>query len=100
MEVGVNARINKKVYDKYNSKRVRELIGKGEATKKMSYEEFKQIVEEELRKTPDGLTWTQIRKRRPEIYQKFPANRWVRRMEKDIRLIRSRKAGKTIWRLE
>ena len=73
---------------------------KGEVTKKMAYENFRSIIEEELRKEPNGLTWTQIRERRPELYQKFPANQWVRRMEKDIGLIRSKKAGKTYWRLK
>lgn len=66
----------------------------------MTYEEFRQIIEQELKKAPHGLTWTQIRERRPEIYQKFPANQWVRRMEKDIGLMRSKKAGKVIWRLK
>lgn len=79
---------------------MRELIKKGEVEKKMTYEEFKQIIKEELQKAPDGLTWTQIRERRPEIYQKFPANQWVRQMEKDIGLIRSKKSGKTLWRLK
>lgn len=66
----------------------------------MTYEEFKQIIKEELEKAPNGLTWSQIRERRPELYQKFPANQWVRQMEKDIGLIRSRKAGKVIWKLK
>jgi len=69
-------------------------------SEKMPYEEFKRIVKEELQKTSDGLTWTQIRQRRPELYQKFPANQWVRRMEKDIGLTRSTLAGRTIWRLK
>jgi hypothetical protein len=76
------------------------LSNKSEATKKMSYEKFKQIIKEELKKSPDGLTWTQIRERRPEIYQKFPANQWVAQMEKDIGLVRSKRAGKTIWTLK
>jgi len=66
----------------------------------MTYEEFKQIIKEELTKVPTGLAWSQIRERRPELYQKFPANQWVRQMEKDIGLIRSKKAGKVIWRLK
>jgi len=66
----------------------------------MIYEEFRQIIKEELQKAQEGLTWTQIRKRRPEIYQKFPANQWVRRMERDIGLIRSKEKGKTLWRLK
>ena len=71
-----------------------------EGTKKMTYEEFKQIIKEELTKEPTGLTWSQIRERRPELYQRFPANQWVRQMEKDIGLVRLKKAGKVIWRLE
>jgi len=67
---------------------------------KMAYGDFKRIIEEELKKAPDGLTWTQIRERRPELYQKFPANQWVRQMEKDIGLTRLKKAGKTIWSLK
>ena len=76
------------------------MSNESEATKKMSYEKFKQIIEEELKKSPDGLTWTQIRERRPELYQKFPANQWVKQMEKDIGLSRSKRAGKTIWKLK
>lgn len=71
-----------------------------EGTKEMTYEEFKNIVKEELTKSPKGLTWTQIRKRRPELYQRWPANQWVRQMEKDIGLIRERVKGTPIWRLK
>jgi len=69
-----------------------------EGTKKMTYEEFKQIIKEELEKAPNGLTWTQIRERRPELYQRFPANQWVRRLEKDIGLVRERIKGRTVWK--
>lgn len=71
-----------------------------EGTEKMTYEEFKRIIKEELSKVATGLTWSQIRKRRPELYQRFPANQWVRQMEKDIGLMRSRKAGKVIWKVK
>lgn len=76
------------------------MIYKPEETKKMTYEEFKQVIKEELTKMPTGLTWSQIRERRPELYQRFPANQWVRQMEKDIGLIRSKEKGKTRWRLK
>lgn len=66
----------------------------------MTYEEFKQIIKDELEKTPDGLTWTQIRERRPELYQRFPANQWVRQMEKDIGLVREKVKGKVYWMLK
>ncbi len=73
---------------------------KPKVAKTMSYEEFKQVIKEELKKSPDGLTWTQIRERRPQLYQKFPANQWVRQMEKDIGLARTKKSGKTKWSLK
>lgn len=69
-------------------------------TKEMTYEEFKNIIKTELLKEPKGLTWTQIRERRPELYQRWPANQWVRQMEKDIGLTRERVKGTPIWRLK
>lgn len=66
---------------------------------KMTYDEFKDIIREELEKEPKGLTWTQIKQRRPELYQRVPNNLWVRLMERDIGLIREKKGVKTIWRL-
>ena len=65
----------------------------------MGYNKFKEIIHEELKKSPDGLTWTQIRERRPELYQKWPANQWVRKLEEDIGLKRDRVKGKPIWRI-
>ena len=76
------------------------MIYRPEGTEKMTYEEFKQIIKDELEKAPDGLTWTQIRERRPELYQRFPANQWVRQMEKDIGLVREKVKGKVYWRLK
>jgi len=69
-------------------------------TKEMTYEQFKTIIKEELTKAPEGLTWTQIRTKRPELYQRWPANQWVRQMEKDIGLTRERVKGTPIWRLK
>ncbi len=69
-------------------------------SEKMSYDGFRQIIKETLENFPNGLTWGQIREKHPELYQKFPANQWVRRMEKDIGLIRIKKAGKTIWSIK
>jgi len=65
----------------------------------MTYEEFRQIIMEELEKAPEGLTWTQIRERRPELYQRWPNNKWVHRLE-DVGLIRERVKGRLIWRIE
>ncbi|MHA1950843.1 MAG: hypothetical protein ACW99G_12590 [Candidatus Thorarchaeota archaeon] len=65
----------------------------------MSYEEFRKIIKQALMNRKTGLSWSQIRERRPELYQKAPANQWVRRLEQDIGLIRERIAGKMTWRL-
>ena len=71
-----------------------------ERPKKMTYEEFKKIIKEELGKEPEGLTWTEIKQRRPELYQKVPNNLWVRTLEQEIGLVREKRTdGKTIWRL-
>ncbi|GAG74669.1 unnamed protein product [marine sediment metagenome] len=67
--------------------------------KKMTYEEFKQIIKEALEKESDGLTWTQLRERNPELYQRWPANQWVRKLEDDIGLIREKVKGRMVWRI-
>jgi hypothetical protein len=67
---------------------------------KMTYETFKQIIQEELEKEPHGLTWTEIRARRPELYQVVPNNLWVRTLERDIGLIKRKIETKTIWKLK
>ena len=66
---------------------------------KMSYEEFRDRVKKVLESEPKGLTWTEIRKK-ANLYQKWPNNKWVRRMDRDIGLIREKIKGRTIWRLE
>ena len=66
---------------------------------KMSYEEFRDRIQKVLQSEPKGLTWTEIR-RRANLYQKWPNNKWVRRMDIDIELIREKIKGRTIWRLK
>lgn len=66
----------------------------------MSYDEFKGIINATLQASPNGLTWTEIRKRQPKLYQKWPANQWVTLLEKDIGLIRERQKGKVVWRIK
>ena len=65
----------------------------------MSYEEFRDRIEETLKAEPKGLTWTEI-KERLKLPQKVPNNLWVRLMEEDIGLIREDESGRTIWRLK
>lgn len=65
----------------------------------MTYEEFREAVRAVLAKAGPRLTWTEVRTiaRLPE---KFPNNKWVRRMEGDIGLMRTRDShGILHWEL-
>jgi len=64
----------------------------------MTYEEFRDKIEKELKGKPDGLTWTQL-KRKLKLHQKVPNNKWVHQMEKDIGLLRVKDPRGTVWRL-
>jgi len=68
---------------------------------KMTYEEFRDKIAELLKREPQGLNWTEIKKRL-NLPQKVPNNLWVRMMENDIGLIRKldSRTGKVIWRLK
>lgn len=79
---------------------IRPITNPLEKPKKMTYDEFKKMVKEELEKEPKGLSWTEIKKRRPELYQSIPNNLWVRTLENEIGLIRKKVGTKTIWRLK
>jgi len=79
---------------------IRPMTNQPEKSKKMTYEEFKKIIKEELEKEPKGISWTEIRKRRPEFYQKVPNNLWVRTLEREIGLAKEKVGTKTIWKLK
>jgi hypothetical protein len=79
---------------------IRPMTEPPEKSEKMTYEVFKKIIKEELEKEPKGLTWTDIKSRRPELYQKVPNNLWVRTLEREIGLIKEKVGTKTIWRLK
>jgi bifunctional DNA-binding transcriptional regulator/antitoxin component of YhaV-PrlF toxin-antitoxin module len=66
---------------------------------KMSYEEFRNAIKDELKKSPEGLTWTEIRDRL-KLPQKVPNNKWVRRMEADIGLNRVKDLRGIVWRVQ
>jgi bifunctional DNA-binding transcriptional regulator/antitoxin component of YhaV-PrlF toxin-antitoxin module len=65
---------------------------------RMTYEEFRDSIQKELKKNADGLTWTEIRVKL-KLPQKVPNNKWVRRMEKDIGLLRVRDLRGVVWRV-
>jgi hypothetical protein len=53
----------------------------------LSYEDFRDKVKNALRSGP--LTWTEIRTH-AKLPEKLPNNKWVRRMEEEIRLKREK----------
>ncbi len=64
------------------------------------YETFKDTVKTVLNHAGEPLTWTQVRES-ADFPQKYPNNRWVYRMEKDIGLVREKLTdGKTLWTLK
>ena len=63
----------------------------------MNYEEFRDKVKGVLLKNKNGLTWSQI-KEKLNLPQKVPNNKWVKWLEKDIKLVREKK-GTIIWRI-
>ena len=67
--------------------------------KLMPYEEFRDKVKDALKATDHSLTWTEVRTV-TGLPQRFPNNRWVRRLEEDIGLRRDRnKQGIIHWEL-
>lgn len=62
------------------------------------YEDFRDEVKAILEKELRGLSWTQIKKEL-QLSQRAPYHKWVKRMEKDIGLIREGRGSRTIWRL-
>ena len=68
-------------------------------TRQKGYEGFKTSIQKILRRSKNPLTWAEI-KERGGFEQKVPNNKWVKRMEDDIGLVREKtKDGKTVWRL-
>jgi hypothetical protein len=66
--------------------------------KPLTYEEFRDAVRNVLCSN-SPLTWTEVRTA-AKLPQKFPNNKWVRRMEDDIGLVREHdKHGIIHWRL-
>jgi len=65
----------------------------------MTYEEFRDRIRTELQRNPDGMTWTEL-KRKLRLPQKVPNNKWVNQMMKDIGLTRTRADRGTVWRLK
>ena len=68
-----------------------------ENREEMLYEEFKKSIKNILH--PSGLTWTQIRDKL-NFPQKFPNNKWVSRLRKDIGLKKIVMGKNSYWNFE
>lgn len=64
----------------------------------MTYGQFRDSIQKELKKSSEGLTWTEIRAKL-KLPQKVPNNKWVRQMEKDIGLLRMKDLRGVVWKL-
>jgi antitoxin component of MazEF toxin-antitoxin module len=74
-------------------------VEKRTVIEKMSYEQFRDKIKSVLQYNDKGMTWTQIRTQL-RLNQVVPNNKWVRRMEKDMGLIRVKgKDGIVLWRI-
>ena len=65
----------------------------------MKYIEFRDAIAKELRRTPEGLTWVELRERLDLPYDR-PCPEWTGQLEKEIGL--SRVKGSTralVWRI-
>ncbi len=63
------------------------------------YEQFRNRIRSALTTSKEGLTWGELRERL-RLPQKVPNNVWVRRLERDIKLLRLKGPSGTRWRLE
>lgn len=63
----------------------------------MTYPEFKQVLDQELKRSPDGRTWVELKTRLRLPYERA-CPEWTRRLEEDIGLRRVKGAGRAlVW---
>lgn len=66
----------------------------------MTYVDFRQAILSELRRNRSGLTWPQLRERLDLPYRS-PCYEWLRRMEREDRLVRKPGDGRAlVWKVE
>jgi hypothetical protein len=65
----------------------------------MRYDEFKQLIQDELLKHPAGLTWVELRNTLDLPYDR-PCHTWINQMEQEIGLVRVRGEKRAyIWKI-
>lgn len=68
------------------------------AEPKMSYEEFRDRIKKALEYSDTGMTWTELRGHL-KLDQVVPNNKWVRKMETDIGLMRLKEVRGVVWKV-
>ncbi len=65
----------------------------------MRYVEFRDTIAGELRTTPEGLTWVELRDRLELPYDR-PCPTWTRQLEEEIGLMRVKGDGRALlWKV-
>lgn len=82
----------------YTLKDPEEVVGKIAEGQSTSYEDFKKAIKQVLTENSKGHTWTQIKKK-IGLKQTVPNNKWVKQLEKEIKLKRERKEGVITWKI-
>ena len=65
----------------------------------MRYVDFRDTIEAELRRHPDGLTWMQLKEKLKLPYSS-PCCTWVGRLEEEIGLCRDRSGRSLNWKVK
>ncbi|MFH1675976.1 MAG: hypothetical protein ABIC40_03040 [bacterium] len=66
----------------------------------MRYTEFRDAIRDELRRSPSGRTWPEIRDKLKLPY-KSPCQEWVGRLEHDIGLSRTKGSSRAlVWKID
>lgn len=65
----------------------------------MRYVDFRDVIRDELRRNPTGLTWAELKHRLDLPYER-PCPTWVRRMEQEVGLSRAKGSGRAhVWKV-
>lgn len=65
----------------------------------MRYVDFRDVIRDELRKNPNGLTWRDLKQRLDLPYERACPT-WVIRLEEEIGLTRVKGPGRAfVWRI-
>jgi hypothetical protein len=65
----------------------------------MRYVDFRDVIRDELRMNPNGLTWKEL-KNRLDLPYESPCPTWVKQLEEEIGLSRKKGEGRAlIWKV-